>query len=246
MLYKKLSLVIPAYNEELTLSSIVELVVSTQLGNLEKEIIIIDDGSKDSTFLIMQELANKFKEVRIFKNEQNAGKSQTVKRGILESTGDLIVIQDADHEYNPSDLEEFIANFENNDIDLIYGNRFGKSNAVIYWQNWFGNRFLSFISSLFTYPIGGIWTNDMEVCYKMAKGNVFREVAQKITSKSNFGFEPEVTAKFAKYRLNGKRLHFKELPISYKPRSFEEGKKMSAIKDGIKAFKEIVKFNLLG
>lgn len=245
MTYKKISFIIPAYNEEKTIGELLDKVKEVDTLGLDKEIIVVNDGSKDRTIEIVQAQSTKHKasNIILLNNEVNLGKSQTVRKGILASTGDLVVIQDADLEYNPHNLTEFIRLFQSEDYEVIYGNRFGKHNKVIYWQNWFGNRFLSLFSSIITYIKGGIWTNDMEVCYKMIKGDIFRDIAKSITAKSVFGFEPEVTAKLAKYRLEGKRLKFREVPIDYNPRSFAEGKKMHAIKDGLKAILEIIKYN---
>ena len=242
MKYKKLSIIVPIYNEEKTLEEIIQQLVSLPLG-VEKEVILVNDASQDRTIEILQQYQEKEGFI-VLHNPQNLGKSQTVKKGILQSTGDLVVIQDADLEYNPENWHEFIKLFQNDNFDVIYGNRFGKDNKVIYWQNWFGNRFLSIVSSFFTYMRCGIITTDMEVCYKMAKGEVFRDIAQTIVSKSNFGFEPEVTAKFSKYRIDGKRLRFKQIPIDYIPRSVAEGKHMKAFSDGMKALWEIFKFHL--
>jgi glycosyltransferase involved in cell wall biosynthesis len=242
MAYQKLSLVIPVYNEERTLEQLIAKVVTAPLG-IEKEIILLDDGSKDSSREILKKYQDK-PGFKIMFNEKNMGKSQTVRKGIMASTGDLVVIQDADLEYVPNELEEFVKAFNNSDLDVIYGNRFGKDNKVIYWQNWFGNRGLSLISAMFTGLRAGMWTSDMEVCYKMAKGEIFRSIAPTIVSTSVFGLEPEVTAKFSKYKVNGKHINFKQIPISYLPRSIAEGKHMSAVKDGMKALWEILKFNL--
>lgn len=233
----------PAYNEANTLHLIVERIFALDFG-LDIELIIVNDGSKDTTWEIITKLASENKQIIGVQNAKNMGKSQTVKAGITHTTGDLVVIQDADLEYEPRDLLKFVEKFQTSDIDLIYGNRFGKENKVIYWQNWFGNRFLSLVSSVFTGPKAGIWTQDMEVCYKMSKGEIFREIGKTITSTSNFGLEPEMTAKFAKYKLNGNRLKFAQIPISYFPRSIAEGKKMHAVRDGLKALWEILKFNL--
>lgn len=243
MKYKKLSLVVPAYNEERSLEAILDKVEQVDFGGIEKEIVIVNDASVDKTPEILEKYENK-PGYKVLHNEENLGKSQTVRKGILASTGELVVIQDADLEYDPKNLASFVEAFQNTDVQLIYGNRFGKKNKIIYLQNWLGNTFLSFFSSLFTGLRGGMWTRDMEVCYKMAIGNVFRTIAKSIESKSNFGFEPEVTAKFSKYKINDKYLNFKQISIDYYPRSIEEGKKMNAIKDGIKAVKEILRFNL--
>lgn len=240
--YKKLSIVIPAHNEERTIGQLLKKVFDVNWG-MQLEVIVINDGSTDRTVEIVQGL--KLDNLWLLNNEQNLGKSQSVKKGLLETKGDLVVIQDADLEYDPAELLLFIDLFRTSDVDVVYGNRFGKHNKVIYWQNWFGNRFLSLVSSLFTYPKSRMWTNDMEVCYKMAKGDIFRAVAAKITSTSRFGLEPELTSYFAKYRKSdGTHLKFREVPISYYARTIAEGKQMNAVKDGIKALVEIVKFGL--
>lgn len=234
----KLSIVIPAYNESKTLEELVKKVVKT-LDSVEKEIIIVNDGSKDNTLEIANDLANKYKAVSAISNERNVGKTQTVKNGILHTKGEYVVIQDADLEYDPQDLLTMLKRIESDNLDVIYGNRFGKKNTVIYPQNWIGNTFLSFVSSIITGIRKGMWVRDMEVCYKMAKGDLYRRLAKTIESTTNFGFEPEITAKFSKV----KNLKFAQVPISYYPRSIEEGKKMNALRDGLKALREIIYFN---
>lgn len=241
MKYKKLSLVIPVYNEETTIEELLNLVIQTDLG-IEKEILCIDDGSNDDTRKILSKYQKKNK-IKFLKNNKNLGKTQTVRKGLLETTGDLVVIQDADLEYEPQDLKRFIDLFNNSNVDVVYGNRFGQKNKVIFRSLWLGNTFLSIVSSLFTYPRARIYTRDMEVCYKMMKGNIFRNIAKNIKAKSRFGLEPELTARIAKYKINGKHINFKQIPINYHPREFSEGKHMEPIKDGLKALWEIVKFN---
>ncbi len=243
MKYNKLSLVIPVWNEERTLEQLLAKVESLDIP-LAKEIILVDDGSSDSSRQILQKYAGN-PMYKVLFNDHNMGKSQTVKHGIIASTGDLVVIQDADLEYEPKDLIQFVTEFENSPVDVIYGNRFGLSNKVVYWQNWFGNTLLSMVSGLITGLRSGMWTRDMEVCYKMAKGDIYREIGAKITSTSRFGLEPELTALFSKYKAQGKHLLFKQLPVAYYPRTFAEGKKMSAVKDGLKAGWEITKYNFL-
>lgn len=244
--FKKLSLVMPIYNEEATLDEILEKVIAQDYG-LDIELVLVDDGSKDSSREIMERWAAEHEFIKISFNPENMGKSQTVKRGIGLTTGDLVVIQDADLEYNPEDLVDFVSVFQEGGVDLIYGNRFGRSNKVIYLQNWLGNRGLSLFSALFTGPRAGMWTQDMEVCYKMGVGEMFREVGATVESTSTFGLEPELTAKFSKYRFveGNRRVRFQQLPIDYFPRSVAEGKKMHAVSDGLKAVWEIIKFNLL-
>lgn len=242
--YKTLSIIVPVYNEERTLSKVLDEIINVNLG-IKKEIIVIDDCSKDKSRMIIEKLA-KLGKIKALFNEKNMGKSQTVKKGVLKSTGDLVVVHDADNEYETMDLKEFVNCFEKFDVDFIYGNRFGRKNKTIYPVLWLGNSLLSFISSLFTFIRAGIWIRDMEVCFKMIKGQIFRDIANKIRSKSSFGLEPEITARLAGYKINGKHLKFLQIPITYKPRSFKEGKHIKPIKDGAKAIWEIVKFNLWG
>lgn len=242
MKYTKLSIVVPIYNEEKTIQLIINDLDDADLG-VEKELILVNDCSTDSTAEILEEYRSKQGFV-VINLPQNMGKSQAVKAGILNSTGDLLVVQDADLEYDPDDLSDFVSLLNKNEADLVYGNRFGKPNKVIYRANWWGNTFLSLLSSLFTGPRAGMWTRDMEVCYKMAPGEVYRDIAAQLKSKSNFGIEPELTARFAKYRLNSKPLRFKQVAISYFPRTLAQGKHMRAFKDGFAALVDILRFNL--
>lgn len=239
----KLSIVIPAYNEEKTIAQIIRKVLELNLSqwNIAKEILVVNDASQDRTAEIVSEIASRQKDIKLLNHNKNIGKSQSVKTGILASTGDLVVIQDADLEYNPENFIDFITEFlKDKSLDVVYGNRFGKDNDVIYWQNWIGNRALTLISNIFT-MWKGFWISDMEVCYKMARGDHYRKLAATIKSTSNFGFEPEITAKFAKSNVK-----YLQLPIDYSPRTIAEGKHMNAWKDGLKALGEIVRFNLVG
>jgi glycosyltransferase involved in cell wall biosynthesis len=240
-----LSIIIPAYNEERTLEQLVNKVLAISLPHgFTKEIIIVNDCSKDKTGVIVNQLASEHVEIKALHNEKNSGKSRTVKNGILKSTGAYVVIQDADLEYEPEELPLLLDYLITHNYDVVYGDRFGKKNKVIYLQNYIGNKGLSFISNVFTYPRIKTWIPDMETCYKMIKGDVIRELAQGFTATSNFGFEPEVTAKLSKYKLNGKHLKLGIYPISYYPRSIAEGKHMKAFEDGMKALKEVLIYNL--
>ncbi len=242
----KLSIIIPCFNEENTLKKIVKKVIDVNLDTWEKEIIIINDASKDKSLKIAQNLSKKNPEIiSVINSHFNQGKTQTVKKGILASTGDYIIIQDADLEYEPNDFPNLLEKINKKNADVVYGNRFGKNNKIIYIKNYIGNKFLSFISNIFTYPRIRVWIPDMEVCYKLIKGEIARKLAKTIESTSNFGFEPEITAKLAKYKKeNNERLNFQIVAINYNPRTIEEGKHMNAFKDGFKALWEIIKFNI--
>jgi glycosyltransferase involved in cell wall biosynthesis len=241
----KLSIIIPAYNEQTSLETLVIKVTKIILPeNYKKEIIIINDCSKDNTLEIAKNLIKKYSEIKVLNNDINLGKSQTVRKGILASTGDFVVIQDADLEYNPEDINFLLTQLLKNNCDVAYGNRFGIYNGVIYTQNFIGNLLLSLISNIFTIFRIRVVIPDMEVCYKMIHGDVARNIAENLKATSNFGFEPEITAKLSRYKMDGEHLKFIVLPISYTPRSLEEGKKMSAFKDGFKALIEIIKYNL--
>jgi glycosyltransferase involved in cell wall biosynthesis len=227
------------------LVEIVEKLIKIILPNeMHKEIIIVNDGSKDDTFVIAQSLLKKYNFIKTIDNSSNLGKSQTVKNGILSSTGDFVIVQDADLEYDPNDISKIVELYFSKNLNVVYGNRFGKKNKVIYWQNYYGNKLITFFSNIFTFPRIKKYLPDMEVCYKLIEGNVARDIAKTIISKSNFGIEPEITAKLARYKLKGKRLKFGIIPVSYFPRSIAEGKKMKAFRDGFKAAIEIVRFNL--
>jgi glycosyltransferase involved in cell wall biosynthesis len=242
----KLSIIIPAYNEQTSLEALIIKVTKVALPeNYHKEIIIINDCSKDSTLKIARNLESQYSEIKILNNNVNLGKSQTVRNGIKASTGDYIVIQDADLEYNPEDINFLLTQLLKNNCDVAYGNRFGIYNGVIYTQNFIGNLILSLISNIFTIFRIRVVIPDMEVCYKMIRGDVARKIAVNLKATSNFGFEPEITAKLSRYKIDGKHLKFIVLPISYTPRSIQEGKKMSAFRDGFKALIEIIKFNLV-
>lgn len=240
--HKKLSIVIPVYNEQRTIQRLLNKIAYVNLGNAEKEIIIIDDGSKDKSIGRIDAFiaANPNLNIKLLRNKRNIGKSQTVKRGLLETTGDLVVIQDADLEYAPKDLAQLVSIFRSDSkIKVVYGNRFHKENEIIYPHFYFGNLAVTAFANLFTLS-KGLLIKDMEVCYKMFEGEMIRETAKSIESTSNFGFEPEVTAIMSK-RIS--RREFRNVNISYVPRTVEEGKKIRVV-DGLKAVKEILRFNL--
>lgn len=229
---KKLSIVIPCYNEEATIEKILKEVEAVELGGIEKEIIIVDDCSKDGTRNILSRFEKKY---TILLQKENQGKGAALKRGFLESTGDVVVVQDADLEYDPQDYKKLLYPLQRGQADVVYGSRFvgGEPHRIIYFQNQLANKFLTFLSNLFT----GLNLTDMETCYKMMRGDIARDIAKTLESK-RFGFEPEVTAKIAR-----KKVRVYEVGIAYYGRSKEEGKKIG-FSDGVKAIGEIIKFNL--
>jgi glycosyltransferase involved in cell wall biosynthesis len=247
----KLSIVIPVYNEQMTILKLLKKVNALELPNsITKEIIVVNDKSTDNTAKLVESFISKENrddcEYKFLHNNENLGKSQTVKHGILHSTGDLVVVQDADLEYKPNDLVKFVDTFISEPYtDLIYGNRFNKGNAFINKTHFLGNKFVTTVSNIFTFT-KGFRVKDMETCYKMGRGDIVRDVFSTLVSTTNFGLEPEATAKFATYRKkNKKRLNVKELDIYYKPRTEQEGKKMRWFKHGFEAIQEIVKFNVV-
>ena len=240
----KLSIIVPAYNEEKTIILMIEKLLILDFGlNTNVEVIVINDGSKDKTLSLLNSYAKNNDTIKILDNSKNIGKSRTVQRGIIESKGDYIIIQDADLEYDPNDILRLIAHCVKNNLDFVYGNRFNGSNKLIYKSFFIGNKVVSLVSNIFTYLKLKKIIPDMEVCYKLIKGDIARDIASKLTATSNFGFEPEVTARLANYKINGKHLKFDILPISYFPRTIEQGKKIRW-KDGFKAIGEIIKYNL--
>lgn len=245
---KTLSIVMPVYNEESTIQEILQRVSGIKLPNgIQKEIIIVNDSSKDNTEIFIKEFIEKDKNnntYMLLNNYRNKGKSQSVRKGILVSTGELVVVQDADLEYDPNDLVIFVKEFlSNHNIDAIYGNRFNSKNTFTNSIHRLGNRFITMMSSTLTRP-RGFAPKDMETCYKMTRGDISRAIFKTLESKSNFGLEPEVTAKLARYRKpNGKRLNFKQIDISYNARTVSQGKKMNWFKHGLEALLEILYFN---
>jgi glycosyltransferase involved in cell wall biosynthesis len=241
---KKLSIVIPAYNEQNTILSILKKVVDIKLPrNISKEIIIVNDCSTDKTGeLINIFIKQKFPDItfKYIENDKNVGKSQTVKHGVLHSTGDLVVVQDADLEYVPQELSRLVEIFLKDPMtDVVYGNRFNTSNEFINLTHLLGNKFVTFCSNLLT-RMKGFKVKDMETCYKMGRGELMRGIFSTLESKTNFGLEPEVTAKLAMLNVN-----VKDCNISYIPRSESEGKKMRWFKHGLEAINEIFKYNIL-
>ena len=227
----KLSVVIPVYNERPTVRAVVERVLS--VAPMKLEIICVDDGSKDGSGEILQELQQQYSDVHVIFQPKNQGKGAAIRRGISEACGNFVLIQDADLEYDPADYPMLLDPLLQNKADVVYGSRFLGSgpHRVLYFWHSVGNKILTLLSNCLT----NINLTDMETCYKVFR----REVIQSIPLEENrFGFEPEITVKVAK-----RKLRIYEVGISYSGRTYEEGKKIGW-KDGIRALWVLLKYSI--
>lgn len=236
-MFKTLSIVIPAYNEGKTIHLILDKVKNVVLdGGMEKEVIIVNDCSKDNTVEAVERYMAENKDLNIvfYQHEVNKGKGAALHTGIKEATGDIVVIQDADLEYNPQEFNILLQPITDGFADVVYGSRFmgGNPHRILFFWHTIGNKFLTTLSNMFT----NLNLTDMETCYKMFR----REVVQGLDLKEKrFGFEPEVTAKIARIP----KIRIYEVGISYYGRTYDEGKKIGW-RDGFRAIWCILKYNL--
>lgn len=229
----KLSIIVPAYNEEATILALLEAILDKVAR--EMEIIVIDDGSKDHTRQIVTEFAAAQPVVRLIALPKNSGKTAALRAGFQASRGEIVVVQDSDLEYDPEDILKLIEPIERGRADVVYGSRFlvRRAARVLYFRHYLANRFLTFCSNLLT----DLNMTDIETGYKAFRGELIRSI--QITS-CGFGFEPEITAKISK-----RKCRVYEVPISYFGRTYEEGKKIKA-RDALAALYYILRYNIFG
>jgi len=229
----KLSVVVPAYNEERSLSRCIERVLAIADENLELEILIVDDASTDATGAIARGLADQHPQIRVLYHDVNRGKGAALQTGFRQATGDVVAVQDADLEYDPRELRYLLEPFRADMADVVIGSRFlsGGAHRVLYFWHSVGNKLLTLLSNAFT----DLNLTDMETCYKLFRLDVLQRIE---LHEQRFGFEPEIVAHIARMRL---RIY--EMGISYSGRTYAEGKKIG-IKDGFRALYCIFRYNM--
>ena len=224
---KKISIIIPAYNEEKTIEKVIKSVISVQIPNYSKEIIIVNDASTDGTQNIIDLWVRK-KKIKAIQHKKNLGKGAAIVSATKAVSGDIVIIQDADLEYDPEDIPKLVKAYDANPSCAVYGSRnLKKSNGYSYISYLMGNKFLNFVTNI----VYDIKITDMETCYKLIPAKIFKKIN---LSSKGFEIEPEITGKISMLRCR-----IVEVPISYKPRSIEEGKKIRWT-DGLLALKKLI------
>ncbi len=236
----KLSIIIPVFNEEKTIEKILEKLVSLNIDAVQKEIVVVNDESLDNTPLILSKFNKREKRIKVINHKKNLGKGSAISTGIKNSTGDYIIIQDADLEYDPNQIKNLIKPIIEKKSEVVYGTRLNRlpnlkrdEKSILFLIHYFGNRFLSFLTSI----LYGQWITDMETCYKLFPRKAVERM--KLSAK-RFDFEPEITAKLLK-----KGYKILEVPITTKPRGYDEGKKLNTIKDGTIALWTLLKYRFI-
>ncbi|MHA4737147.1 glycosyltransferase family 2 protein [Dyadobacter sp. MSC1_007] len=235
----KLSVIVPAYNEEKTIWKVLDKLKSVELiGNFQKEIVIVNDCSSDNTEAVAKRFIeeNPAMEVSYFRHEYNQGKGAALHTGIRRATGDYIIVQDADLEYDPQEFNILLKPVIEGYADVVYGSRFmgGRPHRILFFWHTIGNKFLTFLSNMFT----NLNLTDMETCYKLFRADILKGLK---LVENRFGFEPEVTAKISKVP----KIRIYEVGVSYYGRTYDEGKKINW-KDGFRALYCIVRYGLGG
>jgi glycosyltransferase involved in cell wall biosynthesis len=234
--FKIVSIVIPVYNEENYIVGVVREALQANALGLKKEIIVVNDGSTDSTLEKISSLRKAHKNIRVISRRRNIGKGYSLKQGFLVSSGDIVIVQDSDQEYSPKDYPLLLSPFLEKDADVVYGSRLltSQPHRVLFFWHEKANKLLTLLSNLLT----NLNLTDMETGFKAFKGEIIRNIAPKLQS-NRFGFEPEITARVSK--IKGVKIY--EVGISYAGRGYSEGKKIGW-KDGLLALWEIIKYNM--
>lgn len=232
---KKLSIIIPCYNEEKLIEKVLEKVLSVSLeSEIQKEIIVVNDGSADNTAAVINAFCNSHPFVIAIHQQKNSGKGAAIRSALEKVSGEIIIIQDGDLEYDPGDYNKLLRPITGGHADVVYGSRFrgGEPHRVLFFFHTIGNRFLTFLSNLFT----GLNLTDMETGYKMFRTEMLKQVRLK---ENRFGFEPEVTAKISRI----KNIRIYEVGIAYYGRTYQDGKKINW-RDGFHAIWCVLKYNI--